>query len=244
MKFFDEHKSILENLYLLSGPIIALFGFFIFRQISLAKEQIIIAKGQLEEAQKQLKISSKRDSIKLAAEQIYFLLNDIVKHSNDFYLKRTAANIDLIEIPTKVFEFDDIKKVIKDKNPKEYIDKLLTTGTDFLLILNLLETFATYFIQEVADENVAFEAVGATYCSIVEQHSYILSAVRKGKKDKPRTNFSNLIKLYNIWSDRLESIDMTMEKEIFENEYKAKMAKMNNELSKKEKKPIKPLGTE
>jgi len=46
---FADNKSLLENLYLLSGPIIAILGFIIFIQIKLSKKSIKIAEKQLED---------------------------------------------------------------------------------------------------------------------------------------------------------------------------------------------------
>ncbi len=56
MEFFDSSKSIIENLYLLSGPILAL----------LATAGVI----QLFIARKTLIVNSKRDAANLAAQQI------------------------------------------------------------------------------------------------------------------------------------------------------------------------------
>jgi len=81
MNILDLQKSLLENLYFLSGPILAFLGFVIFKQIKLAKEQVIIAQQQLSESQKQIKINSQRQAATLAAELVK-VFEDIISLGN------------------------------------------------------------------------------------------------------------------------------------------------------------------
>ncbi len=54
-------KEILNILYLLSGPFIAIFTYYALQQIKVAKESI--------------NINSTRDSLKLTAEQVKYYSN-------------------------------------------------------------------------------------------------------------------------------------------------------------------------
>ncbi|MFA6248488.1 MAG: hypothetical protein WC615_16225 [Mucilaginibacter sp.] len=240
MKLFDETKSILENLYLLSGPIIALLGLFIFKQIKLAKGQLTIAKGQLEEAQKQLLISSKRDSIKLAAEQVHYYLNTIVGFQDVLNDQLKEADINPLKITTYEFNYKDIFKQYDAQVVRNYHEKLSPHLVKYLKVLNSMETFSTYFIQEVADENVAFEAVGATFCYSVNNYSFVLCILSKLEHE---TFFCNTIKLYNIWSKRLEKKGIQYKKQNLEKEFTDKINKINEELKNKGDESIIPLGS-
>jgi len=241
VKFIDSTKSILENIYLASGPIIALLSFFIFRQIKLAKEQLHIAKRQLIEAQKQLMISSKRDSIKLAADQIHFFSTVVVANFNILHSKLEEKGVKPIRIPTKKFAVDDVFTVLQQKTYLEYTEKIVPFIPDYLNVVNNIETFAAYFIQEVADEKVAFHSCGGTFCSVVEKCSFIICI---GNIKKHETPFFNTIKLYNIWCDRLQTEGIKIQKEMIEKELKEKIEKIDEALKTKDDFYIKPLGTE
>ena len=56
-------KDILELMYFLSGPVIALIAF-------IALGHIKVARQQLEEQKRALAISSKRDALKITSDQI------------------------------------------------------------------------------------------------------------------------------------------------------------------------------
>lgn len=165
MPFFDASKSIVENLYLISGPVIAIFGFFIFRQIQLAKEQLKIARDQLSEAKKQLAINSTRDSIKLAAEQVKFYMDTIVSYSNESNDKLDELKIKRIIIKTTRFIKDDIFNSPNFQEKINYLNSPEIIVLD-LKTMNSLETFSTFFIQRVADEKVAFQAVGKSFVAL------------------------------------------------------------------------------
>ena len=111
MQIIDFNKSILENIYFFSGPVLAILGFYIMKQIKIAKDNLEISKQILIETQKNLQITSIRDSIKLASEQIKFYIEEIEQQYNDSYKTLTEHNIERIIIKTKEFLFSDINNL-------------------------------------------------------------------------------------------------------------------------------------
>jgi len=239
--FFDSTKSILENIYLASGPVIALLGVFIFKQIKLAKEQLNITRSQLQEAQKQLTISSKRDSIKLAAQQIHFFSNNIIPFINKLDEQLKENKIEKVIIPTRNFEVADALKVLDRNSILEYYNITFPFHLDFLNIANSLETFATYFVQEVADEKVAFQSLGFSFCDMVESCSFTICFANSKTHITP---FFNTIKLYNVWFDRLNASGIKREKDADEKDLKERIEQVDGILKTTNDTFIKPLGTE
>jgi len=240
MSIFDSSKSLVENIYLVCGPIIAIFGFSVIRQIKLAKEQLKTAKEQLLENQKQLVIISSRDAIKTAAEQVKFYMDIIVKHANDASDKLKEIGITRIEIPTTRFIRQDILDYPKIEEIIAYMEKSDEMVSFDLNILNSLETFSTYFIQKVADETVAFQSVGKSFCHTVEKISFRLSSVRDIGSESDY--FNNTVSLYKLWKNRLDTQDLESQKDILQKELEKKLQEIDNK--KTNTSPIKPLGTD
>ncbi len=238
MNIFDTSKSLIENVYLLSGPILAIFGFSVIRQIKLAKDQLKTAKDQLLENQKQLVIISSRDAIKTAAEQVKFYMDTIVKYANEASDKIKEIGITRIEIQTTRFIKQDI---LNDQRTEEIISYMEKSDKMLLFDLNLmnsLETFSTYFTQKVADETVAFQSVGRSFCHTVEKISFRLSSVRDNETDY----FKNTVSLYNLWKTRLTNQDLEIQKETLQKELEQKLQEI--EAKKTNTSIIKPLGTD
>jgi hypothetical protein len=236
MSFFDTSKSILENLYFMSGPILAVLGFFIFRQIKIAKEQLKIGKDQLMETQKQLFINSTRDSIKLAAEQINYYLTTLVPIANEELKKRQNLDFPSIDFKPTRFINQEVLDSARVTEILPYLKKMIDTEYVPTGTMNSLETFATFFVQKVADENVAFQSVGKSYCETVKRLSIELSTVRHDDDGYYR----NTIVLYRLWNKRLEEHDLKKQKDLMEKQ----LMEMENEIKIRQDQGIKPIGTE
>ncbi len=107
MELFDSTKSVIENLYLLSGPILAVFGFLIFYQIKLAKKSILISENQIIQAQEHIKTNSLRDAASIAAERVVFFVSTILPLGNNLCNQKESIG------------FPDFKGDIKDFNSSE-----------------------------------------------------------------------------------------------------------------------------
>lgn len=204
----SEIKNWLEIVYFLSGPAITLIAYLALGQIRVAKEQII-------EQKKALRVSSKRDALKLTAEQVTLYCDKIIPLQNILDRKIKAEGIDFLEKFQVVFSADSIKLI----PPKENIDYSTFAGiaTELVGVANALESFSTYFISGVADEELAYLSLGSTFCKSMKKIAPILIPVSdKGK------NYSAAFKLYSIWGSRFESEDLGKQKAEIEKKLQSK----------------------
>lgn len=214
MEIFDSTKSLLENLYYLSGILILI--------------SIIIALIQLSIAKKTLKINSKRDAATLAAKQVEIYMTRVIPLHNKIFHYELKEKIERPEISVGEFTTEVlIEKMGKDEYLKVAKERMKLLSI-CLATLNSMEAFSVYFIKEVADEEIAFSSVGRTFTKSVESLYFDIASCRS-KESKP---FQNLIELYGIWKNKLS-------KEKLEND-KIDLAK---QLDAIESVSIKPLGT-
>lgn len=90
MEFFDSTKSIVENLYLLSGPIIALLAIAGVIQLFIARKTMII--------------NSKREAANLAAQQIKDYCDRLIPKMTIYDLSLRNAKIEDVQIKTGDFK--------------------------------------------------------------------------------------------------------------------------------------------
>lgn len=248
MSFFDSGKSIVENLYLLSGPILAVLGVGVFLQIKMAKKSIKTSENQITQAKEHLKIISKREAATIAAERVVFFLDVIIPVADKF--SPSLEGFPELNIEGKAIEFSINEEL--DLNPEysaAFFSKLKTSPTlltDSLNLLNLLEGFAVYFIEEVASESLAFSSISLSYCSCVEKTYPLLAITREGTESlKP---FTNLIKLYTLWKNRIHQYESDAILAAQEDALKAKKEELDFEREKQKRdfdynNAPKPIGT-
>ena len=197
MEIFDSTKSLVENLSYLSGPIIALLGFGAIIQIRIAKKAIVV--------------NSKRQAAELATKQIDKYSEQIIPIQN--VLDNLEKNLKFER--TKYSELKDFTcDEIEQKISKEEFTKNLEHGYVNLEainpVLNAMDTFSTYFVKGVADEEIAFSSVGSTYCYSIEKYHFDICMARS---EEDTMIYHNLVELYNIWNPRLKSEKLSKELE-------------------------------
>ncbi|WP_417861502.1 hypothetical protein [Winogradskyella sediminis] len=236
MEIFDQTKSIIENLYLLSGPILALFGFLIFYQIKISKKSIEVAKNHL-------KVISERDAATSSAERTDHFVKVIVPIGTEISTKR--KKVDFPEYEGKFDNWDnsnisqwddDYKKALVDHGKKD----ITLLGQE---LINLLEGFSIYFTNGIANEKIAYGSVGSTFCNYVEKYYTTICLSRK--KDKPHKPYSNVVELYELWNSR---IDKSEKLSMLNNEEEILKEKLKNLIKEKSLLPKevnkkKPIGT-
>lgn len=116
------------------------------------------------------------------------------KHKED--LRRKVESIGKVEVP-------------KGDVFKNRLDKLMPVSAFMEVsgatsVLNQLEYFAAAMTSGVAHEELVFNPLSAAYCSIVEDHYYIIC---KQRVDNDKL-YSNIVKLYNIWKPKLQKEEM------------------------------------
>lgn len=214
-KDLETIKPWLEILYLLSGPAIAIIGYFALGHIRVAKEQIA-------EQRKSTRISSKRDALKLTADQVAFYCDKIIPLQN--ILDEKIKHEGLTDLEKFKVEFDaEFIRVIPPEEDLE-LDNFMAITDEFVDVANAMESFSTYFVSGVADEKVAYLSLGATFCDYMKKISPVLIPLSEEGK-----HFSATLRLYGIWGARMESEALEQEKMRIEeklNSHKQKSVKV------------------
>ena len=113
------------------------------------------------------------------------------------FVKEIPNRADTSSLFNKDFMLDDEEKIL---NKKELVIELIVQEKLGLVhILNELEVFSVAMLNGVADENIVFTPFGRVFCEFIEEEHLKLTFSRT-----TGTPYENLVKLYNIWKDRLE----------------------------------------
>lgn len=167
----EQLKEILELLYLLSGPVIAVLAY-------LALEQIKIARKQLEEQRKATRINSKRDALKTMSEQIAKYGSEIIPLINALDYKIKSENIEYFK-KSKVEITPEGMNIFPCSDSDE-IEKVKSIFPEFTEMMNALEGFSTFFISGVADEKTAFHSLSTTFCNTVKEKAPLIVMTPEG----------------------------------------------------------------
>jgi hypothetical protein len=204
-------RTILEFVYFGSAPIIAIIAIIGLRQLKIAKETV--------------RISAKREAIALAATQcqvygttiipLHNLLDDAIAKNGITIFKEAEVVVEKdrakVKFPKGIWHGEQISKIAKE----------------LAEVLNSMESFSVYFISGVADEQVAFSTVGATFCFTVRKLlPVILLHVETG-------HFKNIFSLFLMWNARIERENLLRQK----GDLDTKLGQINNKY-------ITPIGTE
>lgn len=182
-------RNNLEALYFVTNSFLLLVAIVGLRQLSIAKETS--------------KMNAKRESFHLAAEQCTHFLNYIIPLSHEAHNSFESKSIGT---------FGEVKFNVQDKkisfdiklNKKNFLlgtdKKNIEEMTKMITLLNAIEAYSVFFTHRVADEKVAFSTIGSTYCKLVKDYfPFVLIYSNYGEK-----GYSNIIKLYIAWSQKLE----------------------------------------
>ncbi|MEO4005015.1 hypothetical protein [Flavobacterium sp. CAU 1735] len=217
MDIFDHSKSLIENIYLISGPIIALLGFVAFSQLRLSKKVI--------------ELTSKRQAAELSAKQIEIYCNVIIPSQSKLSDGLIESKLEDVNI-NGLRQFTT-QELLKKMNTGEILERskfISEKVTPILEVLNSMEAFSTYFTKGVADEEIAFSSIGSTFCYSVNTYSFIYCILRDEKDEV--LPFSNTIKLYEVWNSKLQT-----------KKIKKELKQKTEELRKVEVEKINILGT-
>jgi hypothetical protein len=216
MEWIDTSKSILENIYFLSGVILIITLVIGIIQISMAKKTI--------------KINSNRAAASLAANQIQNYCTKIIELQNRLFFEETKTKVPIIKINVGEFNQSYLKEKLGEPTYFNNIKKRIPVALYVLDVLNAMESFAIYFTKGVADEEIAYSSIGRTYCNTVEKLYFDIASCLEDENNK---YFSNIRELYKLWSNRLKGEKLSNEKE-----------QLLKELDKLKVEKIKPIGTE
>ena len=202
MNILDESKSLIENISLLSGPILAILGFAAVIQLRLTKKSIITA--------------SMRQAAELSSKQVEVYNNKIIPLQDKLFLKETELKVEKPQLHNlEKFLKQEITAQLDAKSIENAINQSIPTIFQLLIILNNMEAFSTYFTKGVADEEIAYSAIGRTFCHTIDGYSFDICILRE---DDETSAFNNLIELYKIWNARLRTEKISKELKFKQNE--------------------------
>jgi hypothetical protein len=190
-------RTLLEILYFLSSFFLLIVAFIGLKQLKISKDTS--------------KISSKRESFKIAVERCTYYLESIIPRLDDIDNMMKERNIEsfgetIIEIEGKIVKFTN-KPNDQDK------DKISEIEPKIVSVLNSIEAFCVFFTSGVADENVAYNSIGNTFCHTV-------------KKLLPEFcmlldyGYKNIFKLYLLWIYKSEKQEALKAKKMAEKKLK------------------------
>lgn len=186
----SSFRSILEIIYFITSPLLLAVAVIGLRQIDIAKETSIL--------------NDKRTSFTLAAEQCRYFIEKIIPEVDKISISMEAKGIK---------NFGKAKLELNDKKEKsmEYTINnepgIAELQISSVYVLNLLDGFSTFFIAGVAEETVAFSALGITFVQAVDKLFPILCW---GQDET--AGYNSLISLYIKWKDKIEKQKAIIEK--------------------------------
>lgn len=183
---------------------------------------ILISIKQLKIMQSDIKTKNKRASIEKSIEYLNWFATEFIPEVDDYTLKLEGKRINVYpDIDKRTFKFNDTLN-LRSRNVKNSIKIKHDNGAIYLC--NQLEFFSAAMVSGLADEELAFNPLAESFCQIIELNYDVYCYARRHKD----TLYTNTIKLYKIWKDRLESINLQKEKELIEQ----KMSKIEHEKVK------------
>lgn len=196
----EAFRNCAELAYFLSGPALAAIALIALKQLRLLRNQIDLMK-------KDFNIRNERAAKEKAIE----------------YTARYAQAMDLLEIYFHQLSEKEVplhyKGPVGDFSPasipKDWIVqlKIRKEKLGWIKAINELDTIATAFVTGVADEETGVHAIGTSFCANVEYFYDLISWHRRGTAEP---HFSSTVKLYRIWSRRIEVAELEREKKEIE----------------------------
>lgn len=221
-------EKVLNILYLLSGPVIAIVSIVALKQLSIAKIQIEVARESMQ-------ISSRRDAAVFTAKQCEIFASEIIEQHIEIAKKFEAKKITEYVLPNNkknIFEADYGKwfKQNKDKLDKDGVDLINLVAK----LLNKLEAFSIYFTHGICDKKIAYLPIATSFIRIIEYYSPLICLLRDDNR-----GYSNILKLYESWKADTEKEELELKKEQLEKQ----IAETIEQASCIIEIPMNPIGT-
>lgn len=197
MIWYDSSKSILENIYLLSGPIVAIISVVGLYNIFLLKKGIIT--------------STRRDAANHTIKQTDFFCNTIIPLYDEYMHLCKSENIKGIPCEISLLK-TNIESFKIDKGEELYnsgFEKIGKYEDQYRIILNKIELVALTFYKGVALEQMGFEVIGLVFCEVVKELSFEIASQRENENDY---TLEHILRLYDVWSVKLNKEQLKMEK--------------------------------
>ncbi len=229
-----EQLSWGANVLLAVAALVALFQVraaikqarFALEQNKIAIEQLKVMASQLDVAKSDIILRSKREAISVSLEQCKRYAETIVPHFDGLSKEMAAKKY---PVPQNVDPNFPFIPQAQDPLGAQIWATDLSLQTRIIHALNELESFAMYFANDLADENIAFAPAGLSFCQICQYYRLFIGAHRKSEIKL----YQNIVKLYGMWKPRLDGTVL---------EEQGKMLEAKKQLLPADKKGT-PLGT-
>jgi hypothetical protein len=195
MEIIETTNSLVENLYLLSGPLLLISIVIGIFQLKASKQTIL-------QAENTININSTRDSIKLAIEQYKYIQDTLIPLELNIMSIVEEKELKFIEYKD---HFEHFTLTELESFGKEKLTKYLNSGfknreyrlkaVEFVDKMNMI---SVPFNALVADDKTGFQAFGKYYCGIIKQYYPLIAMLRKTDND---IRFNDIKTLYNRWNN-------------------------------------------
>ncbi|SRR6266481_345601 len=195
-RVIESIRTVLELGYYAAGITLAYLAYRGLAQIKLTKDVAAT--------------NAKREAFKLAVEQCRFFAEQVVPARTDLIDVAMNNGIPFV-LPTSC-------KIVQNE-----IIEIITPGRDIVadgikldrqlvLYMNRLEAFAMAFTSGVADDMVAYRSTAQTFCLTVPEIVPFIDWFRKNGRGR----YECTIELLELWSGRLKSEALTIQKQQIE----------------------------
>jgi len=229
MPTFSQIKDIAELLSFLCAPVILFFAWKMLDQLKIGGEQVKAALDQIITSKKISQIQSKRESIKIAAEQSVLYAKEIIPEMDKFIKLQKQNKYPILSRATVIESIDGGMNIQCQTDDLPGLNKEVLSNDGLVIkTLNKLEGLAMYFVCGVADANAAYRPLVSTFCNYIKTFlPYIVIANEQYRQ------YSNILVLYCAWKVRVEAEHSAQEIE-----------KHKQHLSKIKVPELKPHGTQ
>ncbi|WP_431808788.1 DUF4760 domain-containing protein [Lysinibacillus sphaericus] len=201
-EFYEIFKEILLILYYIASIGLLIGVIAAYKQLKLAYEQLKLMKSDIE-------TKNTRASIGKSIDYLNWFATDFIPEIDKYETRLNGKKIityPLIEKRTFLFN----EEVQETSTVNESINNKYESGISNLI--NQLEFFSAAMMSGLADEELAFNPLAEIFCGFIE-FNYDIYCDSRRKRD---TVFTHTIQLYEMWKERLESIDLQKQKQKIE----------------------------
>lgn len=179
-------QIIIEMLYYISGPILAIGVIFAYKQLVLVKNDI--------------KTKNQRSAVEKSVEYMDWYANVFIPEHEDF--KKKLRNQKDVKLNYN-FEGDNFKFPEPLTVDRTSLNRCIVVKSDagFVSLANQLEFFSYVMTNGLADEEQVFLPIGELFVDFMNQNQELYCQLRDNDNDN---KFSYSVKLYKLWNNRIE----------------------------------------
>lgn len=204
---------LLEALYYMSAVALTILAFKGLEQLKISKE---IAR-----------INAKREAFKLAAQECRYFAEHVVPLNERIFNEIVTLNLSSFLNPQFTIKNGEI--ITHNFSMPVLASDLTKCRHSLVEFLNSLEAFSIFFAARIAEESVAYQETGETFCIMARQFMpgiFFLRTTRSGR-------FESTVMLYERWSSKQRSEQLIETKK-----------NIDKNLEGLRQEPLKPIGTE